>query len=128
MTISRCRDGVQCRDALQCVSILQCVSTKSRRDDTLLSVGFNLRTGNALYALQSPAGTTHSLHQISINRDDVVSSLRDLCVGQLHMFRRLKPTVNKVSSLRDFVETHCNASLHRTPSLQFDMVRLRNKK
>ena len=33
-------------------------SVQSRRDDTLLTVGFNLRKLNNVSALQSPAGTT----------------------------------------------------------------------
>ena len=45
-------------------------ATKSRRDDTLLTVGFNLRQRMNVHARQSPAGTTlcRSIH---------VSSLRD---------------------------------------------------
>ena len=50
---------------------------KSRRDGILLTVGFNLRT-----------------------RD--MSSLQDFGVKLFRLIRRLKPTVNKVSSLRDF--------------------------
>ena len=76
-------------------------SSKSRRDGTLLTVGFNLRIGNTLYALQSPAGTIQILSQPSTSRDRVVSSLRDLNDGLFCMFRRLKPTVNRVPSLRD---------------------------
>ena len=67
---------------------------KSRRDDTLLTVGFNLRIGNDSRDIQSPAGTTLSREQ--------VSSLQDLGDVLLSMFRRLKSTVNKVPSLRDF--------------------------
>jgi len=62
---------------------------KSRRDDTLLTVGFNLRERDTYY--QVPQGR-HVTHQ--------VSSLRDLVGGRL--YRRLKPTVNKVLSLRDW--------------------------
>jgi len=61
---------------------------KSRRDNTLLTVGFNLRQRGTHH--QVPQGR-HVAHQ--------VSSLRDLAGG--HRCRRLKPTVNKVLSLRD---------------------------
>ena len=66
---------------------------KSRRDGILLTVDFNLRSRNAASSLQSPAGTT-----LWINK---VSSLRDLLRQWLFSFRRLKPTVNQVLSLRD---------------------------
>ena len=68
---------------------------KSRRDDTLLTVGFNLRKTQHTTSLQSPAGTT-------LCRSIQVSSLRDLVSCVAHFVRRLKPTVNKVSSLQDF--------------------------
>gem|GEM_PF-4366098 len=62
---------------------------QSRRDSTLLTVGFNLRNK-----------TTHTTKS---HRDDTshrkVSSLRDL--SERLPCRRLKPTVNKVLSLRD---------------------------
>jgi len=63
---------------------------KSRRDNTLLTVGFNLRQYS-------------TYHQVSQGRHFArqVSSLRDLVEG--HLYRRLKPTVNKVLSLRDWV-------------------------
>ena len=67
---------------------------KSRSDGTLLTVGFNLRTRNALRSPQSPAGTT-------LWRDKV-SSLRDFEGSIFRLIRRLKSTVNKVPSLRDF--------------------------
>ena len=71
------------------------IEEKSRRDDTLLTVDFNLRKANDIQAQHSPAGTT-------LCRSVQVSSLRDLadCVASLS--RRLKPTVNQVLSLRDF--------------------------
>ena len=73
---------------------------KSRRDGIILTVDFNLRTGNAVEtwraaSLQSPEGRT-------LWRDKV-SSLRDLLRRWLFSFRRLKPTVNQVLSLRDFL-------------------------
>ena len=68
---------------------------KSRRDNTLLTVDFNLRKRNDIYAQQSPAGTT-------LCKRTQVSSLRDLAGCVVPLFRRLKPTVNKVPSLRDY--------------------------
>ena len=68
-------------------------ATESRRDDILLTVDFNLRTKDALRSLQSPAGTILYL--------SIVPSLRDLVQTWSLCFRRLKPTVNKVLSLRD---------------------------
>ena len=67
---------------------------QSRRDDTLLTVDFNLRTEKSLHSPQSPAGTI-------LLRNKEVSSLRDLGDALFCAFRRLKSTVNKVSSLRD---------------------------
>ena len=76
---------IQSRDAMHCVS------TKSRRDDTLLTVDFNLRTEYATCAIQSPAGTAQWI--------DKVSSLRDFAAySSCWLFRRLKSTVNKVLS------------------------------
>jgi hypothetical protein len=67
---------------------------KSRRDDILLTVGFNLRrTSDLAYSPQSPAGTTQWI--------DKVSSLRDLLSALPFYFRKLKLTVNQVLSLRD---------------------------
>ena len=69
--------------------------TQSRRDETLLTVDFNLRKMIDIRSLQSPAGTTHG-------KGDQVPSLRDLVAVCSIFVRRLKPTVNRVSSLRDF--------------------------
>jgi len=67
---------------------------KSRRDNTLLTVDFNLRAGNAVHSSQSPAGTAQW--------EDKVSSLRGYCANaSCWLFRRLKSTVNQVLSLRD---------------------------
>ena len=63
---------------------------QSRRDNTLLTVGFNLRQYGTYH--QVPQGR-HLAHE--------VPSLRDL--GRGGLFRRLKPTVNKVSPLRGSV-------------------------
>ena len=64
---------------------------KSRSDDTLLTVDFNLRKLNDVRTLQSPARTIQWI--------DKVPSLTGL--GSEHAassIRRLKPTVNKVLS------------------------------
>jgi hypothetical protein len=70
---------------------------KSRRDGTLLTVDFNLRTRSASCSSQSPAGTTL--------RRDKMSSLRDLVETwrTTSVIRRLTPTVNQVLSLRDIL-------------------------
>jgi len=75
---------------------------KSRRDGTLLTVDFNLRTKGVLCYPQSPAGT-------ALWRGNIVSSLRDFRAYLFCLIRRLKPTVNKVLSLRDFLplKLHC---------------------
>ena len=72
---------------------------KSRRDNTLLTVGFNLRQDGTHH--QVPQGR-HFAQQ--------VSSLRDLVEGR--PYRRLKPTVNKVLSLRDWAHSFgkCSSS------------------
>ena len=96
---------------LKILSPAQRKNKQSRRDDTLLTVGFNLRTIDAQKYL-SPA------------RDDTL--LSDKCdasvvpagIGHIHeMFslRRLR-----VSSLRDLVEKEC------IPFLHFNMAKLRN--
>ena len=74
--------------------------TKSRRDGALLTVGFNLRIEYALHTIQSPAGTTQTLSQPSMVETDNYPSLH-LNDGLFRVFRRLKPTVNRVPSLRD---------------------------
>jgi hypothetical protein len=66
---------------------------ESRRDGTLLTVDFNLRTGQGEQrapSAPSPAGTALS-----------VSALRDLAVVVYLHHRMLKHTVNKGLSLRD---------------------------
>ena len=76
------------------MQFLKTLQPKSRSDGTLLTVDDNLRTGNASCYQQSPAGTA----QWEYN----VSSLRDLAqCAPCFSFRRLKSTVNRVSSLRD---------------------------
>ena len=69
-------------------------SMKSRRDNTLITAGFNLR--QKFNAPQVPQGRHLGI--------DNVPSLRDLMLPSVR-FRRLKPTVNKVPSLRDLVMT-----------------------
>ena len=65
---------------------------KSRSDETLLTVDFNLRKRNDLQTTPSPAGTT-LMH--------IVPTLRDLGAERGVHIRRLRfasPTVNKVLS------------------------------
>ena len=74
--------------------------SKSRRDDTLLTVGFNLRKGDASCAPKSRRDDTCILYAT----DKKVSSHAGLRNERsVSVIRRLKPTVNKVSSLRDYV-------------------------
>ena len=72
---------------------LQMRSEQSRRDVTLLTVEFILRTICAAHSLQVPQGRYFG--------GIIVSSLRDLDEMLICLLRRLKPTVNKVLSLRD---------------------------
>ena len=67
---------------------------QSRRDGTLLTVDFNLRTLDAIYSRQVPQGRYFG---------GVVSSLRDFGGISFCLLRRLKPTVNQVLSLRDYL-------------------------
>ena len=76
--------------------LLNMVAGKSRRDDTLLTVDFNLRNTNDVRAQESPEGTT--LGSYIMYRPCGTFSM---CPA--FPVRRLKPTVNQVSSLRDFV-------------------------
>ena len=89
-------------------------SPKSRRDDTLLTVDFNLRKRNVTDFTQVPQG--RHLYNEELRMKNVAlssfstlrSSLKSivpagLCnMRMLLLFRRLKSTVNRVSSLRDF--------------------------
>ena len=94
-----------------------CSATKSRRDGTLLTVDFNLRLRNNECLSRSPAWDDTLLRLRSafilsvVNTMQVSSHAGLVCVFAVSCFRRLKPAVNKMSSLRD---------------LPFDMVRLRN--
>ena len=77
---------------------------KSRRDGILLTADFNLRNVKTLHvtSLQSPAGTTLLPPHWGRVGVGLVSSLRDCWVSvSCWLLRRLKPTVNKVLSLRD---------------------------
>jgi len=67
---------------------------KSRSDGILLTVGFNLRTRDAIHSPKS--------HAVTAQWRDNMSSLRDFGGKFFRLIRRLKPTVNKVLSLRDF--------------------------
>jgi len=69
-------------------------ATKSRRDDILLTVGFNLRKMGDICALQSPAGTT-------LCTCDKYRPCGTWEFRAAFLFRRLKPMVNKVMSLQD---------------------------
>ena len=117
--------------------MLHSLTIKSRRDDTLLTVGFNLRTTDTAHIHPSPAwddtllsgvyisyagklcgfaalreiiisrkvAKTQRLKCTDIDREKYmmqVSSLRDFGAHDASPFRRLKPTVNRVSSLRDW--------------------------
>ena len=67
---------------------------KSRRDDPLLTVGFNLRTINEARVIKVPQGRYFSLIASGV--------LAGLCrLRALPDIRRLKPSVNKMPSLRD---------------------------
>ena len=66
---------------------------QSRRDVTLLTVEFILRTICAAHSLQVPKGRYFERM--------IVSSLRDFGAMLFLRLRRLKPTVNQVLSLRD---------------------------
>jgi len=69
---------------------------KSRRDDLLLTDGFNRRMSGNVRPLQSPEGTAFC-------RAAQGTSLRDFgVVCRASLVRRLKPTVNKGSSFQDF--------------------------
>ena len=82
---------------------------KSRRDDTLLTVDFNLRENSNMRILQSPAGTTLFSEERRVKNEECATllykcrPLRDFVQSAIFAVRRLKPTVNKVSSLRDYV-------------------------
>jgi len=77
---------------------------KSRRDDTLLTVGFNLRSRDAAcHVSTSPAGTT-----LITGTKCRPCGTWALCAAL--PVRRLKPTVNRVSSLRDFSPLHMRVS------------------
>ena len=79
-----------------------CALGKSRRDNTLLTVGFNLRTDGTQH--QVPQGRHFANPRRNtatpFQKGAQVSSLRDFSEGG--RYRRLKPTVNKVLSLRDW--------------------------
>ena len=80
---------------------IQSREVMSRRDGILLTVDFNLRTGYASCALKSPTGTILLPPHLGRVGVGLVSSLQDLLMTCKQFFRRLKPTVNKVLSLRD---------------------------
>jgi hypothetical protein len=71
------------------INILVCFATLAMTENRL----FAHAPTNAVYTPESPAGTILYL--------PIVPSLRDLVHSWSLLFRRLKPTVNKVLSLRD---------------------------
>jgi hypothetical protein len=71
--------------------------SQSRRDNTLLTVGFSLRYRRHLPSL-SPARAI--LENVS-SPDISEQALRDFGERERSHVRRLKPTVNKVLSLQD---------------------------
>jgi len=75
------------------VSNLFSFHEKSRRDGTLLTVDFNLRSVDTECFCQVPQGRHLG--------EKIVSSLRDFEAILVSLLRRLKPTVNKMLSLRD---------------------------
>ena len=72
---------------------MKCIEEKSRRDETLLTVGFNLRRSNDVCALISPAGTTFCA--LLCRPCGTWGAFVALLI------RRLKSTVNKVLFLQD---------------------------
>ena len=80
-------------------------AAKSRSDDTLLTGGFNCRTTRQRTQRQSRAATTLE--------DGNVPSLRDWAeYTSCSPRRRLKSTVNRVSSLRDCSSLVANGQVH----------------
>ena len=73
----------------------KCSAEQSRRDVTLLTVEFILRTICDAHALQVPQGRYFERM--------IVPSLRDFGAMLFLRLRRLKPTVNQVLSLRDII-------------------------
>ena len=72
-----------------------CKAPKSLRDDTLLTGGFNRRNESAAAYLQSPARTI-------LDTGAKYRPCGTWIPRAISAVRRLKPTVNRVSSLRDF--------------------------
>ena len=107
----------------------------SRRDNTLLTVDFNLRTRNVTDCTQVPKGR-HFLVNNEERRVRYIPSFftlhytsvvpAGLCNMRTSLFfRRLKSTVNKMSSLRDYAE--CGSiALRRLKSTVNKMSSLRD--
>ena len=92
------------------ISFFNSCCVKSRRDDTLLTVGFNLRTGNVAGVSKVPQGRHLEYVQSAVpaglaSHFVQSTSVEMWCVASL--FRRLKPTVNRVPSLQDFYFVAC---------------------
>jgi hypothetical protein len=83
------------------INMMKIAAMKSRRDDILLTVGEATAqpTYRRLPSLPSPAGT--ALVMVCDGGSVVPAGLME--VGDI--FRRLKPPVNKMSSLRDWQNT-----------------------
>ena len=83
---------------------------QSRRDDTLLTVGFNLRTTNVAHTNDSPARDDTCFVSVTDNEVSSHAGLKD--ERSVSLSRRLKSTVNRVSSLRDLSRIICENPRH----------------
>ena len=83
---------------------------QSRRDDTLLTVGFNLRTTNVAHTHDSPARDDTCFVSVTDYEVSSHAGLKD--ERSVSLSRRLKSTVNRVSSLRDFSRIICENPRH----------------
>jgi hypothetical protein len=88
--------------------------SKSRRrciepvemDDILLTVGFNLRREDDTHSIQVPQGRHIERNKNALLNGQSSAVPAGLCGGVMHIIvRRLKPTINRVSSLRDLRTT-----------------------
>ena len=99
------RDGISQRRALA----LRTPSAQSRRDDILLTAGFNLWIRNAICFPQSPEGTTYhnaGLQPCGADRTtlwyDNIQSRRDCIEGVRCLVHRAKALRWDIPSLWDF--------------------------
>jgi len=84
--------------------------SQSRRDNTLLTVGFSLRS-RVTYPAQSRRDDTSPSCDVPSLRDSIVWDAPD------RGSRRLKPTVNKVPSLRDSMVWGCSRDRGLKPTV-----------